>query len=353
MMKTQVLIIGGGFAGVATAQKLEKEGIKTTLVDRKNYFEVTYAVLRDVAAPEKNNGAARQYYKDILAGSFIQSGVKTLNQSNALLESGETLSFDKVVIASGSRYPSLPLAKSSEAMALSSRVEELKSHHSKLRLASDVLVIGGGVVGVELAGEIAFAMPKAKVTLAHNSHTLLDGFKEKAQKKALKQLTDLGVNVEFNTRYKESNRAYTDEKSGKYITPDVAFVAIGTMPNNEFLQQNFSHTLNSKGLVHVDSNLAVVGQDNFYAIGDIADVGEAKLGYLALEQGKYLGKALAKVMKGKSTKGYKRNPFMALVPTGQKTGVVQLPFMVSTWKGLVNMKQKDLFISKTYNEFAK
>jgi NADH dehydrogenase FAD-containing subunit len=352
-MKTQVLIIGGGFAGVATAQRLEKEGIKTTLVDRKDYFEVTYAVLRDVAAPEKTNGAARQHYKDILKGRFIQSGVKELTQTTALLENGDTVHFEKVVIASGSRYPSLPLAKSSEAMALTSRDEELKRHHSKLRSASHVLIIGGGVVGVELAGEIAFAMPKVKVTLAHNTHTLLDGFKEKAQQKTLEQLTNLGVNVEFNTLYKENNKIYTDVNSGKSITPDVAFVAVGILPNNDFLQQNFSHILNEKGLVNVNSNLAVVGQQNFYAIGDIADVGEAKLGYLALEQGKYLGKALVKVFKGKSTKAYKRNPFMALVPTGQKTGVVQLPFMVSTWKGLVNMKQKDLFISKTYNEFAK
>ncbi|HBY88809.1 MAG TPA: hypothetical protein DEO86_23400 [Colwellia sp.] len=353
VMKTQVLIIGGGFAGVATAQKLEKQGIKTILVDKKDYFEVTYAVLRDVAAPEKNDGKTRQYYKNILNGIFLQSAVKELQVTTALLENGDTVEFDKVVIASGSRYPSLPLAKSLEATELLARDKELKSHNNKLLSATQVLIIGGGVVGVELAGEIAYAIPKAKVTLAHNTSTLLDGFKEKAQMKALKQLTDLGVSVEFNTLYKEINNTYTDESSGQSISPDVAYVAIGTRPNNEFLQENFSHILNAKGLIEVDSNLVVMGQQNFYAIGDIADVGEAKLGYLALEQGKYLGKALVKTFKGKSTKAYKRNPFMALVPTGQKTGVVQLPFMVSTWKGLVNMKQKDLFISKTYNEFAK
>lgn len=352
-MKTQVLIIGGGFAGVTTAQKLEKQGIKTTLVDRKDYFEVTYAVLRNVAAPEKMNGKARQNYKDILKGSFIQSAVKELKETSALLENGDTVTFEKVVIASGSRYPSLPLAKSSEAIQLTAREEELKDHNSKLRSASQVLIIGGGVVGVELAGEVAYAMPKAKVTLAHNTNTLLDGFKEKAQVKALKQLTDLGVNVEFNTFYKKNDQEYTDENSGKTIRPDVTFTATGTVPNNEFLQQNFSHILNSKGLIKVDSNLAVEGQPNFYAIGDIAEVGEAKLGYLAVEQGKYLSKALSQEIKGKSTKAYKRNPLMALVPTGQQTGVVQLPFMVSTWKVLVNMKQKDLFISKTYNEFSK
>jgi len=41
---------------------------------------------------------------------------------------------------------------------------------------------------------------------------------------------------------------------------------------------------------------------------------------------------------------------MALIPTGQKTGVVQLPFAVTSLSFMVNMKQKDLFISKIYGE---
>ncbi len=352
-MKTQVLIIGGGFAGVSTAQRLEKQGIRTSLVDRKDYFEVTYAVLRDVADPKKNQGNSRKYYNDILTGTFTQSGVKELRKTSALLENGETVTFEKVVIASGSRYPSLPLAKSSKAMSLAARTDELNEYHNNLKGASTVLVIGGGVVGVELAGEIAYAMPKAQVTLAHKSGTLLDGFKEKAQQKALKQLTEAGVTVEFNTFYQKKGDVYIDVNSNKSISPDAIYTAIGTLPNNDFLKQNFNHTLNDKGLVMVGGNLAVKGESNFYAIGDIADVGEAKLGYLALEQGKYLANVIAKDFIGKTYKAYKRNPFMALVPTGQKTGVVQFPFMVSTWKALVNIKQKDLFISKTYNEFSK
>lgn len=352
-MNTQVLIIGGGFAGVATAQKLEKQGVKTTLVDRKDYFEVTYAVLRDVAAPQMNNGKSRRYYHDILTGSFIQSGVKELKETSAVLENGTNITFDKVVIASGSRYPSLPLAKSSHAISLSERTNELSDQHKKLKAASHVLIIGGGVVGVELAGEIASAMPHINLTLAHKGSTLLDGFKKKAQTKALKQLTAAGVNVELNCFYQEKDNAYIDKNSGKSITPDIAYSATGTIPNNDFLTKNFAHILNDRGLVVVNENLAVTKQNNFYAIGDIADVGEAKLGYLALEQGKYLAKNIAKQLEGRSNKAYKRNPFIALVPTGQKTGVVQFPFMVSTWKALVNIKQKDLFISKTYNEFAK
>lgn len=351
-MNTQVLIIGGGFAGVSAAQELEKKGIKTILVDRKNYFEVTYAVLRDVADPTYSDNRSRKYYKDFLFGDFLQCGVNELRSGLAILDNGEEVNFEKVVIASGSRYPSMPLAKSVQAIELSNRNIELAQYHQKLKTASEVLIIGGGVVGVELAGEIAYAMPELNVTLAHNTNTLLDGFKHKAQLKAFTQLTALGVQIKFNTLYQQDNGMYADANTGKKSSAEVIFLAIGAKPNNDFLLQNYQHILDERGCVTVDENLAVLDENDLYAIGDIASVGEAKLGYLALQQGTYLGKAIAKELVGKSSKGYKRNSFMALVPTGQKSGVVQFPFAVSAWKPLVNMKQKDLFIKKTYSAFG-
>ena len=352
-MKTQVLIIGGGFAGVATAQNLSKNGVDTLLVDKKDYFEVTYAVLRDVADPERNSGQGRRRYSDLLSGKFVHSGVVELKSNEARLENGVIVSFDHVVIASGSRYPSLPLAKSVSSNSIDARNIELAEYHRQLKQASEVLIIGGGVVGVELAGEIAYAMPNLKVILAHRSSALLDGFKPKAQLKALKQLERLQVEVQFNKEYEAQGSVYIDQNSKTKLTPDLVFAATGTLPNNEFLTSFFSHIVNERGLVKVEENLQVKGEPNMFAIGDIADVGEAKLGYLALEQGKYVAKTIVKLLAGKHNKGYKRNPFMALVPTGQKSGVVQLPFWVSTWNGLVNIKQKDLFISKTFNEFSK
>ena len=169
-MKTQILIIGGGFAGVTVAQKLEKQGINTLLVDKKDYFEVTYAVLRDVAAPQHTNGKSRKLYKNILNGSFIQGSVIELFANKARLANGENIEFETVVLASGSRYPTLPLAKSDNALSLNQRNVEISNYNRSLTTADNVLIIGGGVVGVELAGEIAFAMPNASVTLAHNTN---------------------------------------------------------------------------------------------------------------------------------------------------------------------------------------
>lgn len=348
LMHTQVLIIGGGFAGAVVSQSLTKQGVKSILVDRKDYFEVTFSTLRNAANPQATGNRARKKYRDFIKGAFVQANVECLAKDKAQLSDDRMISFEKVVIASGSRYPGLALAKSSEATSIEERNQELLAINQQLKSAANVMVIGGGVVGVELAGELAAALPAVSITLAHNKAALLQGFKAKAQRKVFSQLVDLGVHIELNSEYKLEQGIYIDQRSGDKAKADVVLVATGTQPNNDFLQPLMSHILNEQGFVKVNQHLAVIGQANFYALGDIADVGEAKLGYLAQEQGHYLAKAIYHSLNNQKLKVYKRKPLMALIPTGTKTGVVQLPFAVTSCKALVNMKQKDLFIAKTY-----
>ncbi|MDN3613314.1 NAD(P)/FAD-dependent oxidoreductase [Vibrio gallaecicus] len=352
MKKVDILIIGGGFAGVSAAQKLEKNGIETLLVDKKDYFEVTFATLRNVAAPDITKNKARKQYKSFLTGSFIQSGVTKLKSSVATLEDGTLVEFKKAIIASGTRYPTMPIAKSKTALDLETRNGEMLGYNDELKSADKVLIIGGGVVGVELAGEIAYAFPVKKTVLAHNTGALLDGFKEKTRRIALEQLKSLGVEVEFNISYSNVDGAYIDSNTGKTSDADFVFQAVGTLPNSEFLQPHLPHILDTKGFVKVNDKLEVTGQNNLYALGDVADVGEPKLGYLAQQQGEYVAKSIVKKLKNKKVKGYKRNPLIALIPTGQKSGVAELPFAVTTFKSLINMKQKDLFIKKVHTAFG-
>jgi len=275
-----------------------------------------------------------------------------MTAQQAVFTDGTEIEFEIGIIASGTRYPSLPLAKSESAVAMDRRNSELLSEYSKLKAANKVLVIGGGIVGVELAGEIAHAHPNKKVILAHNSDILLPGFKEKAQRKAQQQLKKLNVEIQFNRRYQQQDDQYVDQNTGEVAGADLVYQATGVLPNNNFLIAKLGHILNDHGFVKVDKKLQVEGEANLYALGDIADVGEAKLGYLAVEQGKYLAKLIGKKQKGKGFKGYKRNPLMALIPVGKEQGIVQLPFAVTTAGFLVGMKQKDLFINKIYTGFG-
>ena len=348
--QTDVLIVGGGFGGVAAAEKLAENGVDVTLIDRKNYFEVTFATLRNVALPEMTGNRPRKKYADFIKGDFIQASIESMNDKEAKLANGETIGFKQAVIATGSRYPTLPLAKSIDAMDYAERNQELLDAHQELAAAHSVLVIGGGLVGVEFAGDIASAFPDKEITLAHASDALLDGSRPKAQRKALEQLTARGVTVKFNRRFTKDASVggrdlYRCSISGETMQPDIAYVCVGMVPNTEFLKGELPSILNERGQVKVDSNMKVEGYDNLFALGDCSTLDVRKHGYLASVQGAHLADALLKSAAGKTPKAYGKPPLLVITPTGVDTGVAELPFfgLITTLKFIINLK-KDMGI---------
>ncbi len=347
--QTDALIIGGGFAGVATAQKLAQQGVDVTLIDKKDYFEVTFATLRNVANPTMVGDRARKQYVEFIEGTFIQACVASMNDKEAKLENGDVIRFKQAVIASGSRYPSLPLAKSNDAFNYADRNQEMIDEHQALVSAQSVLIIGGGLVGVELAGEIASAFPDKKITLAHASDTLLDQSKPKAQRKALEQLTAKAVDVKFNRRFAKDDDVYRCSISGETLQPDIAYVCVGMIPNTEFLRVDLPNILDAKGLIKVDDYMKVEGYDNLYALGDCATIDSRKHGYLAGVQGGYLADAILKSAQGEKVKPYNKPPVVIVTSTGTDSGVATLPFgLTTTLNFIVNLKQKDMGVSNIF-----
>lgn len=337
---SKILVIGGGFAGARVTQDLAKAGFKhITLIDKKDYFEVTYSTMRALAQPALGNHS-RHAYADFIKGEFIQGVVAELAPSAAQLADGSSLDFDIAVLATGSSYPTFPIGKSQTAMTLSDRNTEVSEAHEQLVGAQNVLIIGGGIVGVELAGEIADHFPAKSVTLAHSANRLLQELKPKASNIADKKLKGLGVNVRYNTRITENDEAYKQA--------DLVYNCVGLKPNTALMDTHFSSTLDEQSRVKVDSQFRVEGTENIFALGDCANIPEGKLGYLADQQAGTLAKNIVAMANGKAAKNYKANPMMALVPVGRKQGLVQLPFAVTTLGFMVNMKQKDMFISKVY-----
>jgi len=349
---TDVLIIGGGFGGVGVAQKLAKEGMDVTLIDRKNYFEVTFATLRNVTAPQKHGNTPRKRYNDFIKGYFIQAGVSSMTDSEVRLESGEIIRFKQAIISTGSRYPTLPEAKSNSKFDYAERNQEMLDAHASLSSAESVLVIGGGVVGVEFAGEIASAFPSKDITLVHTTNSLLDNAEPKAQRKALEQLNAKGVKVKLNRHFAKSEGVYLCSISGETINADIVYECVGMVPNTEFLRAELSNTLDSRGFIKVDAYMRVNGYDNLYSLGDCAALDSNKHGYLASVQGGRLANMLLKAMKGKKVKPYKTPPLVVITPTGTDSGVAQLPFTVTTMNLFVNLKQKDLGIGNMYKMYG-
>ncbi|MEH6477258.1 MAG: FAD-dependent oxidoreductase [Sneathiella sp.] len=350
--KTDVLIIGGGFGGVGVAQKLVKKGVDVTLVDRKNYFEVTFAALRNVTSPQKHGNTLRKLYSDFIDGTFIQAGVVSMTDSEVRLDTGEIIKFKQAIISSGSRYPTLPVAKSNSKFDYVERNQEMLNAHETLASARSVLVIGGGVVGVEFAGEISSAFPGKDITLVHSGDRLLGNSEPKTQRKAYEQLIDKGIQIKLNRNFAKNDDVYRCSTSGETIKADIVYECVGMLPNTEFLRPELAEILDGSGFVKVDEFMRVKGHDNLYSLGDCADLDSHKHGYLASVQGGYLAKMLIKTMKGKKVKPYKTPPLVVITPTGTNSGVAELPFAVTTLNLFVNLKQKDLGISNMYKTYG-
>ena len=308
----RVLIIGGGFAGARVAQDLAKAGFTdVTLVDRKDYFEVTYSTLRTLAEPGMGE-RARMRYDDFVESGFRQGEVTELADRCATLADGTENPFDIAVVATGSSYKSFQIAKSYDAITISDRAAQMASEHERLKAAKDVLIIGGGPVGVELAGEIADHFPDKSVTLVERGDRLLRDLKPKAGRIAEKQLRGLGVNILTNAQLTAEDPAYRKA--------DVVYICVGLVPNTDHMKANFASSLDQSGRIKVNKTLRMEGSDHIYVLGDCASTPAVKFGYVADAQGALLAKNLAALADGKPTKAFKPQPLMSLVPAGRSQG---------------------------------
>ena len=171
----------------------------------------------------------------------------------------------------------------------------------KIEIVQQILIIGGGPVGVELAGEIAQDFPSKEVTLVHSRNTLLEPnlYQEKFYRQTQEELEKLRVKIILNDRvevpnqehlnYIEGKKTYVTLKNKTKIDTDLTFLCMGTRVNNKSLLNSpfKSHINPQTGRMRVNNYFQIEGYENVFAIGDICDK-EAKFAYLAGEQGEYV-----------------------------------------------------------------
>jgi|WetSurMetagenome_2_1015567.scaffolds.fasta_scaffold00002_249 apoptosis-inducing factor 2 len=349
-----IVIIGGGFAGITCAMKLsENTQFDVTLIDIKDYFEVTFAQLAALTEPKNIGEKSRFLYKSFFKAKFIQDSVRSISQDSVEFQNNSSVKFDVLIIATGSNYRSFPIAKPSEQFVLQDRNLFFDSENAKLMAAQSITIIGGGPVGVELAGEISTNYPDKKITLIDSNNRLLVSLNEKASKIVSRQLESNRVRIVLNEKVSQVNEhIYKSSITGSLYEADIFYNCIGSKPNTDFMKTGFSDSLDKHGLIVVDNFFKVKDTENIYAIGDCNNIPEAKLGYLAGVQGELLAKNIINAASDKKPVSYKIKKTMALIPIGREKGVVQLPFGVFDFRFLIKMKTKDFFISKFLKQFG-
>ncbi|GBF90381.1 hypothetical protein Rsub_02487 [Raphidocelis subcapitata] len=306
--RRRVLVIGAGFAGAHLAIDLAaRGGLDVTLVDRKPYFEVVFANARALVEPAVCERSVIGVEELKPHGTFVCGEVVSLTDREAALADGRKLPFDYAAVCTGSAQA---LWKG-DARGVGERREELRAQHAALRAAPAVVVVGGGPLGVELAGEILTDLPGKPVVVVHSGPRLLQDLPCRAGALARGWLEAHGCKVLLNDRVAAAAeppgaakggehggggigqdgdgksgggggaRALRTERGEELPAGALLLWAVGARPATGFAAPALGGAVGEDGLIKVSGTLQVEGHPHIFALGDACSIPESKLAFLA------------------------------------------------------------------------
>jgi NADH dehydrogenase FAD-containing subunit len=317
-MNKKVVIIGGGFAGSHAAKHLEKK-FDVTLIDTKNYFEFTPGILRSIVEPAHVRKIQVLHSHYLHRARIIVGKVDEVNEEFVRVGK-KKIKFDYLVVSSGSTYNS-PFKE--QRVVTATRAAHLRENYEKLCRAKRVLIVGGGLVGVELAGEICDRYPEKEIVIVHSKDRLIDRNHKKAIKYAERFLISRGVEIAYGQRVKEVKGKLCLTDKNVCFEADLIFLCTGIKSNFELMKNNFSKSLDDKNRLRVNEFLQVSGvsKGNIFAAGDLTDVKEEKTAQNAERQAKVVVDNICNFDSGHEMVKYKPKSRPLVISLGKKKAI--------------------------------
>jgi len=313
-----VVIVGGGFCGSILAKKLDREDqFEPVLVDKNGRYEYYPGLPKLLFEPSVKGKIALDHHSFLPRTKIIREEVKEITPES-ITTKNRSIDFDRTVLCFGADYPiRLEDEKNVHRVinirnTLRARKALLGSHH--------VLIIGGGLIGVEVAAEIATRSDK-KITIVHPHARLLERNPVESSEHAERFLKDHDVNILFEDKVVENGDAFLTEK-GEVIDAETAIWAAGLELDRSPLS-GFDEDVFSEGWgLKVHKTLKLKGRDDIYVGGDITSLEEEKTGHNADVHGRHIFKNLIRESKGKEPIGYSRNGAPMVISLGRKEGIM-------------------------------
>lgn len=350
--KKEVVIVGAGFGGLACARKLRKSGsFRVTLIDRNPYqlfspllYQVATASLPedDIAFP------VRTAYREV---HFIRAEVTNIDTAGKVitLSNGKTLSYDDLILAVGSEGTTFgipgvaehTLQMKSVVDARAIRTSLLRNYESVedgiLPIESlNVVIVGGGPTGVELAGavrelqgeikrEFEHLAPKATVTLLEAGPRLLPSFQPSSSEHARKVLTKMGVNVRLDAAVVEATPTSLKLKDGTELVAGTRIWAAGVVAPPRWKVLGDTERGN-----RIKVNPFLQLNDSTWVVGDIASFAGADgrplpmIAPVAIQQGRHVARQLIRRERGESFEEFTYRDKGQMATIGRRKAVVEV-----------------------------
>jgi NADH:ubiquinone reductase (H+-translocating) len=343
--RQRVVVVGGGFGGLAAARGLKRENVEVLLIDRTNHhlfqpllYQVAMAALSpaEIALPIRSL-LSGQKNAEVMLGEVTSVNLR----ARRLETTSGPVDYHHLVLAAGSltnffgrddwAASATGLKSLDDAVEMRRRVllalehAEQEGDPERRRSLLTFAVIGGGPTGVELAGALSelsrttvkrdfkhVRPDEISVVLVEGSGSVLRSFQDRCRERAVRQLVALGVEVRCDARVTNiDENGLTIEADGTSKRIPAATILWGAGVRGTELARSLEGTvkLDPGGRVIVDASLNLPGYDDVFCIGDMAACTDANgvkvpgVAPAAAQQGRFVARQITRRLQGSATLG--------------------------------------------------
>ena len=366
----RIVILGGGFAGMKTAQCLERElqtnsSASITLVSETNALLFTPMLAEVAGSTLEPSHISTPLRSSLHRTEFIRGRVTGIDFENRKVilaglpaDGGECaeISYDHLVLALGAVSNYLGMSNVEklafnfksllDAIRIRNHVIEMferadREQDSTVRQALLTFVIaGGGFAGVELAGALndfargiladypRLSAGELNIVLVHARDRILPELNESLARYAQEKMEERGVKFRLDVRLADAQAGRVLLSDGEISAHTLVWTA-GTAPNP--LLRSLALETDKRGAVKVDSTLAVPGRPGVWALGDCASITDAKTGkpcpptaQFAIREAATAARNIARALSGRKATRFHFNSLGSLCVVGHQTACAEL-----------------------------
>jgi NADH dehydrogenase len=360
--RPHVVVVGAGFGGLNAAKRLEREPVDVTVIDRHNYhqflpllYQVATAGLNaaDVAYPVR---ALFRRQRRVFFRKEEVVGVD-LDRHQVRLAGGPPMSYDYLILAAGSTTANFGVEGAAEFAFPLYTLEHaviLRNHVLSLFEAADsdpslieegvlnIVVVGGGPTGVEVAGAMVELVDKvladdfhdldvhrARIILIEQMDHLLGAFSDRSRQYALRALESRGVQVRLGTTVRRVTPTAVHLVTGEVIPTRCLVWAAGVRAGE--LAEHVAVTRGRSGRIVVNADLSVPGHPNVFAVGDLAEIDDGcgarlpQLAQVAIQSGRHAAEQVLHTIERRPRTSFRYLDKGTMATIGRRAAVAELP----------------------------
>ncbi|KAJ7682643.1 FAD/NAD-P-binding domain-containing protein [Mycena polygramma] len=328
--KPNILVVGGSYVGTKFIDTIAPDVFQThstVLLEKNSHFEHIFAFPRFGVLPINPDRAFIPYTNAFHAAppgstSIVRGVVSQILPDKVVLQSGESIPYEYLVMATGTGF--LPLRSRAKAEG----VDLGKALQARVKESNRIVVVGGGAYGVQLATDAKEFYPEKSVTLIHSRDQLLNRFHPELHNIMMKKLSDAGIEVILGQRVKLpptghfpiSGPAYNVELAdGRLVPADVAIACMGAVPLSGPIESLSPALVDKSKFILVKPTLQVKDDryPKVFAIGDVAASGANKNARSGAVQAQVAAANIKKMIQGgDATEEYEPAPLAIHMSTG-------------------------------------